>query len=245
MSTSRPRPPSLLLAAVAAAAGLAGCAYQDPLSLPPLGSAGSGASSGSPYYGYSGGGYYDPRYRSYDPRYGLYSSYGYYGGGYYDPRVGYYGGGYPGYYGPLPYPPPGYYPYPRGPYCMDANRDGRCDQRGDGHADGNGGHGNGNGGQGPRSDPKRDPFEQVKEVTRRAERSGASAATPTPAVMAPVAPREERPAEPKRSTEPRRVAEPKRNAPPPPSGWKAVAEETGKVKRAPRDDVTRAPPDTN
>jgi hypothetical protein len=247
MSTSRPRRSSSLLAVVVAAAGLAGCAYQDPFSLPPLGSPGSGASSGSPYYGYSGG-YYDPRYRSYDPRYGLYSSYSY------DPRLAYYyGGGYPGYYGPLPYPAPGHYPYPRAPYCLDANRDGRCDDRrgdgrGNGHGNGSGsgnGNGNGNGGQVPGFDPKRDPFEQVREATRRADQSRSRASTPTPAVMAPAVPRQERPAEPKRSTEPRRVTEPKRNSSPPPSGWKAVGEASSGLKRAPRDDVARTPAETN
>jgi hypothetical protein len=196
--------------ALAAAAGLAGCAYQDPLSLPPLGSAGSGgAPSTSPQFGYGyGGGYYDPRFYGYDPL-----------RRYYDPRLGYYySGGYPGYYGPVPYPHAGYNPYPGYPYCVDANRDGRCDRPRDG---GGNGSGHGGGGKGPGLDPKRDPFEQVKEVTRRAER--AESTQPAPAAMAPNPPRQQRPVEPKRSVEPRRVNEP---------------------KRAPGADVTRATPET-
>ena len=234
--------PLLLAAALAAATGLAGCAYQDPLSLPPLGSAGGGTMSTSPYYGY-GGGYFDPRY-------GPVYSYGYDPlRRYYDPRYGYhYSGGYPSYYGPLPYPAPGHYPYPRGPYCVDANRDGRCDRRGDGDGHGNGnsnGQGNG-GGQGPGLDPKRDPFEQVREIARRAER--ADTVPPAPASMAPDAPRQQPPpTDPKRTVESRRTTEPKRTPPASASGWKANGHDGGssRPRRAPRDDPPRPAPETD
>ncbi|MGL6222889.1 MAG: hypothetical protein ACRC6L_04825 [Steroidobacteraceae bacterium] len=108
---------ALLGAAMLAA--LAGCAYQDPLALPDLGT--PARSSQQQYPGYS-------------PNYGSGYNYGYgygYGSGYrpgYDPYYSpYYGGGDPRYYAPgvvyVPYPR--YVPVP----CADANGDGRCDQR--------------------------------------------------------------------------------------------------------------------
>ena len=226
---TRPNRSVLFASALVATAGLAGCAYQDPLSLPPLGPAGS-ASSPAPYYGH-GGGYYDPRYGAVYP-YGRAPQ-----GGYYDPRTGhYYVGGYPGYYGPLPYPPPGYRPYPGVPVCVDANRDGRCDHRpgnggggGGGSGSGGGSHGGGShgggghpggDGDGPSIDPKRNPFEQVRDLTRRSERSPHAAPAPTtpPASASPPAPPRppravdsRRSDEPKpRSTEARRATTPKR-----------------------------------
>jgi len=96
------------LPAIAVAAVLAGCAYQDPFSLPTLGSPGAQhGTSTTVYYGY--GPY--PRY-GYGYGYNPYSTYPYYYGSEYLAH---------------PYAPPAYVPYPSGPYCRDANRDGRCD----------------------------------------------------------------------------------------------------------------------
>ena len=174
-----------ILFALSAGSALAGCVYQDPFALPPLESSG-GAAHSSPYH-YGGSGYYGS---------------GFYGTGRYDdPRVGYYyRPGYPGYdssYGPRPYPAPGYVPYPRGPYCIDANRDGRCDgQRphGGGHDqdhdrdddDGNGpGHGGGSGpgddgrDHGPRGNATgRSPMEPLRDVARQAEQPAGRARVP-------------------------------------------------------------------
>jgi hypothetical protein len=101
---------------VAALAGLAGCAYQDPLRLPdPYRT--DGWSSGR--YGYSPYGYspYGYSHYGYSP-FGGFSSY--YGYGMTDPFFYRYG-----------YPTYGYYRYPYPPvqFCVDANRDGRCDRR--------------------------------------------------------------------------------------------------------------------
>lgn len=94
---------------------MAGCAFQDPFALPSLGSpAPQGGASTFLYYGY--GPY---------PRYGYGYGYSPYDYSRYNPyRYGYDSG----YVAPT-YPPPGYLPYPGGPYCQDANRDGRCDDR--------------------------------------------------------------------------------------------------------------------
>jgi hypothetical protein len=106
------------LPAVAIAAVLTGCAYQDPFSLPPLGAPGvQQGPSTTLYYGH--GPY--PRYGygyGYGYNYNPYTYYPYYYGSGYR-----YGSG----YGAQPYPPTAYLPYPGGPYCRDANRDGRCD----------------------------------------------------------------------------------------------------------------------
>ncbi len=102
------------LIVVAALASLAGCAYQDPYRVSdPFKSNGGGWASGG--YGYSPYGY---------SPYGGFSSY--YGYGMADPF--YYRYGYPTY---------GYYRYPYPPvqYCLDANRDGRCDRRPTNHDD--------------------------------------------------------------------------------------------------------------
>jgi len=123
------------LIAMAAIAGLAGCAYQDPLAVPnPYATHGSrpGGTS-SPYFFYGGMSPYPQ----------------YYGYGAADP-YSYYRYGYPTYrYG---YPTYGYYSYPRYPvhYCPDVNRDGRCDRNDpdhDGDDDGDHDH-DGHNGQG-------------------------------------------------------------------------------------------------
>jgi hypothetical protein len=115
-----------VLIVAAALAGLAGCAYQDPYRVTDPFKSGGGWASGG--YGYSPYGYYP---------YGGFSSY--YGFGMTDPF--YYRYGYPAY---------GYYRYPYPPvqYCLDANRDGRCDRRptkhdDDGDADDGDHHGRG------------------------------------------------------------------------------------------------------
>ena len=132
------------LPAIAVAAVLAGCVYQDPFSLPPLGSPGAQhGTSTTVYYGY--GPY---------PRYG----YGY----------GYNPYNYPYYYGSdylaHPYAPPTYLPYPGGPYCRDANRDGRCDMQSSA-PDRN-------------PEPDADVFERLRD--RIDARAGAGPTTPAP-----------------------------------------------------------------
>lgn len=94
------------LVAAAVLAGAAGCAYQDPLHLP----------DPYPRQRLGGYGYYDP----------------YYGGGSSGYYSRYYGYGSDPYYYDRVAPAYGYYyPYPRYPlvYCVDANRDGRCDRK--------------------------------------------------------------------------------------------------------------------
>jgi hypothetical protein len=103
---------SKILIALAAVAGVTGCAYQDPFQVPnPYATHGAGAGAYSPYYFYGGMGTYRQ----------------YYGYGAADP-YSYYRYGYPTY---------GYYSYPRYPvyYCADANRDGRCDRNDRDHGD--------------------------------------------------------------------------------------------------------------
>jgi predicted small lipoprotein YifL len=101
-----------ILIVLTALAGIAGCAYQDPLQLPdPYRTDGWGSSRNS-YSFYGGYGGYSPYY------FGGYSPF--YGYGMTDPF--YYRYGYPIY---------GYYRYPQYPvhYCADVNRDGRCDRK--------------------------------------------------------------------------------------------------------------------
>jgi hypothetical protein len=113
---------------VAVLAGLAGCAYQDPLRVPDPYRTGDWGPRSDSYSFYGGFGGYSP----------------YYGYGMTDPF--YYRYGYPTY----GYPAYGYrYPYPPYYYCADVNRDGRCDRKpsdhdNDGDDDGNH-HGRGNG----------------------------------------------------------------------------------------------------
>ena len=144
----------LPLSLVVIAAVIAGCAYQDPFALPPLGSPGSqGGPSTTAYYGRG--------------PYPAYSGYGY-GYGYGNNPYDYYRNN--SYlrdgYAVLPYPPGAYPPYPGGPYCRDANRDGRCDLRTDA----------------PQPDQRHDAsvFEQLRD--RLDARDGAGQAPPpTPA----------------------------------------------------------------
>jgi len=156
------------LSAIAVAAVLTGCAYQDPYSLPPLGSPGAQhGPSTTLYYGY--GPY---------PRYGY--GYGYNPYNYYPY---YYGSEYLAH----PYAPPSYLPYPSGPYCRDANRDGRCDVRRD-PPDRN-------------QEPDADVFERLRD--RIDARAGAGPTTPAPAPSAIL----------RRPPPPPKVAPPKASAP--------------------------------
>lgn len=177
------------LLAIPAIALLAGCVLQDPFGLPPLGSGPASSASSSFYYG-SGYGAYDPRYGYYGSRYG-YPAYRY------DPLLGYATPGYAYYYGPGY----GYYrPYPRGPYCVDANRDGRCDTRpprdddqppGGGNA-GGGNPGGGNAGGGPhdgRDGLGRNPIRRLRDIDRP---------VPAGAVRTPVSPAPQQQAPPAR-----------------------------------------------
>ncbi|HWJ07116.1 MAG TPA: hypothetical protein VNS57_15180 [Steroidobacteraceae bacterium] len=185
------------LLVIPALALLGGCVL-DPFGLPSLGS-GPASSAPSPFYYGSGYGAYDPRYGyyGYGSRYG-YPAYRY------DPLLGYATPGYGYYYGPGY----GYYrPYPRGPYCVDANRDGRCDTRpprdddhgqppGGGNAGGDtpggGSPGGGSAGGGPhdgRDGLGRNPIRRLRDIDRP---------VPAGAVRTPVSPAPQQQAPPAR-----------------------------------------------
>jgi hypothetical protein len=152
--------------AASAVAGLAGCVWYPEFGLPPLDPPASQRAPSGPYsfYGY---GTYDPGPGYYDPGHGYYAYR-------YDPLYGYYAPRYSYYYAPgtvVRYPGLGLYPYPRGPYCVDANRDGRCDTRRhdrDGDNDGRPGRdgdGRGHDGRGPGLGPN--PIERLRDIDRR------------------------------------------------------------------------------
>jgi hypothetical protein len=168
------------LSAVAVAAVLTGCVTQDPYGLPPLGSPEvQHGPSTTPYYGYGYGSY---------SRHGYgYSPYDYYPYGY---GSQYYGSGYRA------------QPYPSGPYCRDANRDGRCDVRRD-PPDRN-------------QEPDADVFERLRD--RIDTRAGASPDVPAPTPNAV----------PRRPPPPPKVAPPKT---PQPQGARPEAEPDSRLER--------------
>lgn len=147
--------------------GTAGCAYEQPFSLPPLTPAAPAASVQLyPYQGY--GGYYGAYGNGY--RRGFYD--GYYGNA--DPR---YAG-----FGPYPYG----YVSPRYPQyvvvqCPDANRDGRCDRKPPKHP----GRGDDAGGD-PQITPPPSLDDGIHDDGPRRRHANGSAPQARPVTVAPV-----------------------------------------------------------
>ncbi|MGI9245929.1 MAG: hypothetical protein ACR2I8_04395 [Steroidobacteraceae bacterium] len=221
------------------AAALAGCAYQEPLSLPPLGA--PGVQRSAPYSGY---GAYDPYFSVYgSQRYGYYDPrYGYVYGGRYDPRYAY-PPGYAYYSAPgLPYPIPGYAPYPRGPYCIDANRDGRCDERQHHKGDGRGDDGRNHQGGGGHASAGGSAYDLVREVDRQT-RANAATGAPSGTVTQPPAARRQAP--PRQAAPVTRPAAPAVPPPQParpatPTARPGHDEDATPARRGPRDEALPA-----